>query len=120
MIPNSAHRISELLGCKVITCDGRELGVVKDVRLAPTSAVAGLRAELIVAGLVVGKRHTGALLGYDRQPEQGPWLVRAVVRWLHRDSGYLPWHVIRDIGWSDGVLHSMTNELEPLTHANER
>jgi hypothetical protein len=94
------------------------LGVVKDVRIAPTVAVTGHRAEMIVVGLIVGNRHTGAFLGYDRQEEQGPWLVRTIVQRLHKDSGYLPWDQVSEVDWSDGVVHSSTDTLDPLTHAN--
>ncbi|MFL6180019.1 MAG: PRC-barrel domain-containing protein [Actinomycetes bacterium] len=115
----SAYRIGDLLGRDVVTIEGRRLGVVKDVRLAPTAAIAGLRAELIVAGLVVGNRYTGAMLGYDRQPGQGPWLVRKTVRWLHRDSGYLPWSAVREIDWANGVVHVSTDQLERLSHVRD-
>jgi sporulation protein YlmC with PRC-barrel domain len=117
MTPTSTHRISSLLGVAVVTSDGSPMGVVKDIRLGPTRQAAGPETELMVAGLVVGKRHTGALLGYDRQPTQGPWLVRIIVRSLHRDSGFLPWNVIRDIDWSAGVVHSNLDHLEPLAKA---
>ena len=119
MSPSSPHRVSELLGCSVMTKGGKALGVVKDVRLAPTAAMAGARAELIVAGLVVGQRHTGAFLGYDRQQKQGPWLVRAIVRRIQRESGYLQWTAITEADWSNRRLYSVTDELEPLTHALE-
>ncbi len=117
MTPSSTHRISSLLGFAIVTSDGSPLGVVKDIRLGPTGKGAGLGTELMVAGLVVGKRHTGALLGYDRQPTQGPWLVRIIVRTLHRDSGFLAWNAIRDIDWPAGVVHSNVDHLEPLAKA---
>jgi hypothetical protein len=120
MTPRNPHRISDLLGCTVASVDNEELGVVKDVRLAPTAAVVGIHAELAVAGVVVGKRYTGAWLGYDRQATQGPWLVRTVVRWLHRDSGYVPWSAISDVDWSRSVVYSARHELEPLSHVRDR
>lgn len=40
----------------------------------------------VVDALVVGPGRPGALLGYDRRNEPGPWLVADVVRWLHRHA----------------------------------
>ena len=81
------HRLGELLGFTVRASDGRELGHVNDVRLAPTGVVRGVFPELVSDGLVVDGAHAASLLGYDRRAEQGPWLVRTVVRWLHCNAG---------------------------------
>ena len=108
------RRVSALMGCRVVTANGQVVGVVKDVRLAPTRVVSGLSAELTVIGLVVSKRHTGALLGYDRRQSQGPWMVRVAVRWLHRDSGYLPWDSVEHMDWRRRVVQVAGDNLEPL------
>jgi len=86
------HRLGDLLGGQV-TVDGRPAGHLNDVRLERTDA--GLR----IAGLVIGDRHAGSLLGYDRRPDQGPWLIRSVVRRLHAHAGYVPWDDVRGIDW---------------------
>ena len=39
-----------------------------------------------VTALLVGPGRPGALLGYDRSSEPGPWLVGTLVRWLHRHA----------------------------------
>jgi sporulation protein YlmC with PRC-barrel domain len=95
------HRLGELLGATVTTGDGRQLGHVNDVRLAPGHAARGLQVQLLVDGLVISHRHAGSMLGYDRRVEQGPWLVRAVVRWVHRYALYLPWSAVEEVSWSD-------------------
>ena len=115
----SPYRIGNLLGRAVVTADGRQVGVVKDVRLAPTATIVGVSAELVVEGLVVGNRYTGAMLGYDRQPDQGPWGVRKIVRWLHRDSGYLPWSAVREVDWAQGAVHSKTDQLQRISHVRD-
>ncbi|HWJ67779.1 MAG TPA: hypothetical protein VNT31_13975 [Nocardioides sp.] len=46
----------------------------------------------VVEALVVGPGRPGALLGYDRRSEPGPWLVGSFVRWLHRHA------VVVDLG----------------------
>ena len=84
-------RLSDLLGSEVRAA-GSPVGVVTDVRLAQIGNVRGAQAELVVESLLVSARHTGALFGYERGTTRGPWLVRHVVRWLHRDAFSVDWH----------------------------
>jgi len=95
------HRLGDLLGAQVTTPEGQQLGHVNDVRVGPGQAVRGLRAELVVEGLVLSDRHAGSLLGYDRRSAQGPWLVRTIVRRLHRNMRYLPWSAVREVAWAE-------------------
>jgi hypothetical protein len=44
--------------------------------------------------LIVSRRRVGSLLGYDRSEQQGPWLVRIIVRRLHRQLVFIPWENI--------------------------
>lgn len=112
------HRLVELLGADVVGADGSFLGHVNDLRLAPTADVRGRFDALVVEGLIVDGRHAGSLLGYDRNTEQGPWLVRAAVRRLHRHAGYLPWTAVESIDWR--ARRSVTNAQlrRPLTGPN--
>jgi hypothetical protein len=109
-----ARRLVDLLGMRVLAPDGRQLGLLNDVRLAPTGAVAGAFPRMVVDGLVVDGRHAGSLLGYDRRAEQGPRLVRWAVRWLHRNAGYLPWGAVRSVDWSAREIRVDASELLPL------
>jgi hypothetical protein len=93
------RRLSDLLGARVTTLEGREIGHINDVRLAPGQSIHGVRAELLVAGLVISDRHAGSMLGYDRRPDQGPWLVRTLVRRLHSHASYLPWTAVEHVAW---------------------
>jgi hypothetical protein len=111
------HRLNDLLGARVITGDGRELGHVNDVRLAPGPAVRGVRAELVVEGVVISDRHAGSMLGYDRRGDQGPWLVRVLMRRLHRNARYLPWAAVRHVSWDDQLVTIDPSGLAPLTTA---
>ena len=117
MSPSEAgviHRISELLGATVTARDGAEIGHVNDLRLAPGQAVRGVHVELVVDGLIVSDRHAGSMLGYDRRAEQGPRLVRAVVRRLHRNASYLPWTAVEHVAWSDRRITVDAEQLTPL------
>jgi len=74
-------RLGTLTGMGVVEPDGAGVGRVLDARFAPAAD-----GRLVLEALVVGDGHPGSLLGYDRRPGMGPWLVRAVVAWLHRHT----------------------------------
>jgi sporulation protein YlmC with PRC-barrel domain len=74
-------RLSNLTGMDVLGPDGTRLGRVLDVRFRP-----GGDRRLVLRSLIVGRGRPGSLLGYDRRGDQGPWLVRTVVRRLHRHT----------------------------------
>jgi hypothetical protein len=108
-------RLNDLLGLPVESPGGRTLGHVNDVRLRPSQAVRGLRSELVIDGLIIADRHAGSLLGYDRRAEQGPWLVRRVVRYLHRNAGYARWDAVREVTWGeDGKVVLSVDRLDDL------
>jgi hypothetical protein len=113
--PRPRRRISDLLGARVITLDGHEIGHINDVRLAPGQTIRGVRAELLVAGLVISDRHAGSMLGYDRRSDQGPWLVRALVRRLHRKARYLPWTAVEHVAWDQKRITVDPNAVQPLS-----
>jgi sporulation protein YlmC with PRC-barrel domain len=111
---DDAHRLGELLGAPVVGADGASLGHVNDVRLGPAPGVTGVRAPLRTEGLIVSDRHAGSLLGYDRYRDQGPALVRAVVRRLHRDARYVPWEGVRRIDWHPARIEVDQRAARPL------
>lgn len=73
-------RLTTLLGGRV-THEGSPSGRVIDVRVRPDEG-----HGMVVHELMVGRGGAGSMLGYDRKGDMGPWLVAAVVRWLHRGS----------------------------------
>ena len=106
--------MTELVGTHVRFADGRDGDLVVDVRLAPSARVPGLLAEYVVEGLVVGRMRPGTLFGYDRHPEQGPWLLRKVVRFLHRHTGYVGWDEVEHVDWDAGIVHLRVDALHEL------
>jgi sporulation protein YlmC with PRC-barrel domain len=84
-------RASELLGRNVRAADGRSIGIVADIRCVLDGPLRGALCAPRVTALVVSRRHTGSMLGYDRRDQQGPWLVRVLVRRLHRHQQIIPW-----------------------------
>jgi len=108
------HRLDDLLGMRVRYADGRDGDQVLDALLATGGRVRGTMAELVVDGLVVGRRRPGTLFGYDRYPSMGPLLVRLVVRALHRHTGYVAWSDVAEADWDARVLRLTVDELRPL------
>lgn len=105
----AGHRaLAELLRSTVRDRDGRVLGGVLDVRLDERHRV---------AGLVVGPGRPGSMLGYDRSTDQGPALVRVVVRWLHRHAVYVRWEHVDAIDWDAGAV-TVAGEHEPVRPAS--
>lgn len=89
-------RASDLIGLEVIGATGQRLGVVVDLRCVQDGPLRGAMQAPRVAALIVSGRHTGSLLGYDRRPQQGPWLIRTVVQFLHRHAMVVPWEAVGD------------------------
>ena len=77
----------------------RRLGHVIDVRLktaGPEQAIQMLPFD----ALIVSRRRTGSLFGYERRREQGPAVLAWFFRWLHRDARLVPWSQVER--WDPG------------------
>jgi len=108
------RRLNQLLQMPVQDLDGRRLGRPLDVRLERETSDPGERIKVI--GLVVGRGRPGSYFGYDRRPDMGPWLVRTVVRWLHRHSAYAAL-VDLELDWDAGVIRVDPARLQKLEAA---
>ena len=96
-------RASDLLGCRVVAAEGRELGAVTGLRC--TSDGPKKRGHLPaprLVGLVVAHRGVGAALGYQQEGQRGPWLVRVLIGRLQRHTRVIDWSDVADHG--DGVV----------------
>ncbi|HEV2887316.1 MAG TPA: PRC-barrel domain-containing protein [Jatrophihabitans sp.] len=88
-------KASDLIGRPVLDSTGRRLGIVTDLRCVQDGPVRGSMAAPRVHHVVISSRRTGSMLGYDRRDQQGPWLIRLIVRWLHRNLLIVPWESIQ-------------------------
>jgi hypothetical protein len=113
MPPSDARRLDDLLSLPVEFADGSHAGFVNDVRLAPPPGDPH-PSTLVVEGLLVDGRHAGSLLGYDRRREQRPWIIRTLVRALHRHAGYVAWSDVEQVSWDEGRVRLTTSRLGPL------
>jgi len=88
-------RASDLLGRPVLDASGTTLGRVIDLRCVQDGPLRGSMAAPSVHELIVSQRRVGSMLGYDRRDQQGPWLIRLIVRRLHRRLLVVPWEAVR-------------------------
>jgi sporulation protein YlmC with PRC-barrel domain len=91
-------RASDLIGREVVAADGTTVGVITDVRCIQDGPLRGTQSALRVDSVLVSRHHTGSVLGYDRQRQQGPWLIQAIVHRLHRRMQVVPWSDVVDEG----------------------
>jgi uncharacterized protein YrrD len=87
-------KASELIGRPVIDHSGNRLGYVTDLRCIQDGPLRGAMCAPRVHFLVVSPRHLGSLLGYNRRSQQGPWLIRVIIRRLHRRLQVIPWQAV--------------------------
>jgi hypothetical protein len=87
-------RAGELIGRDVIDRDGHHVGVVTDLRCVQDGPLRGTMAAPRLDALLVTPRHTGALLGYHRPTQHGPWLIRTLIKRLHRHARLIPWAAV--------------------------
>lgn len=92
------HRLGRLTGMDVLDPDDLRIGRVLDARFEP-----GADGSLVLCSLIVGHGRPGSLLGYDRRSDQGPWLVRSVVRRLHRHTVIIAAEAA-EISWADSTV----------------
>jgi sporulation protein YlmC with PRC-barrel domain len=107
------RRLNDLLGMEVRHA-GRPLGQVLDVRMEPEPD--GPAPRILLTALVVGRGRPGSMLGYDRSPDQGPFLLNRLIRWLHRHSGLIALSDVETLDW-DKDLITTTSGLGTLDHA---
>jgi hypothetical protein len=98
-------RASDLLGMAVVDESGEDLGYVADIRLIQDGPMIGpYTAALRVEGFVLVRRRHFRLLGYER--DVGPWLLKAIVRWLVGEVRFADWAQVRNLGRTRIVVAS--------------
>lgn len=91
-------RLTDLLASTVIDRDGREAGVVTDVRLVQDGPVLGeFGAMFRVHGLVIGRSRIGAHMGFERRNVRGPWLLKKGFALIQGTPRYAGWESIISI-----------------------
>jgi sporulation protein YlmC with PRC-barrel domain len=107
-------RASELIGRDVIDRDGHRVGVVTDLRYIQNGPLRGAMATPRVVSLLVSPRHSGALLGYHRAAQHGPWLIRILIQRLHRHARLVPWTAV--VAHDPQIILDVTSDTVPVLH----
>jgi hypothetical protein len=89
-------KASDLLGRPVHDSTGHPLGFVTDLRCVQDGPLRGVMCAPRITALIVSRHRLGSMLGYDRHDQQGPWLVRTIIRWIHRDLQVIPWTAVEN------------------------
>jgi hypothetical protein len=85
-------RASELLGARVVTADGEDLGIVTGLLCTSDGPKYGGRLPApVLRQLQVARHGFGAALGYQGGEQRGPWLVRVIMQRVHRRDLVVDW-----------------------------
>ena len=66
------------------------------------------------AALLVSRRNTGSLFGYERRREQGPAVLARFFRAIHRDARLVPWPGVAQWTPGDTVVLKPGAVIDPL------
>jgi sporulation protein YlmC with PRC-barrel domain len=112
--PERVRRTVDVLNRSVRDRDGRELGRVSDLRLRTGFVDEGSRWRtrgMEVTDLILNQRALATLLGYERRHDQGPWLLRTLLRRFRPPAhALLPWERA-EVSWEE---HRVTHRGERL------
>lgn len=113
-------RLAEVMGCRVVDADGRDIGAVHDVRLvADGSADAGERRSYRLDALVVGTGGAAHRLGYSHDDMTGPWPLTAVLRRIAQRSKLVAWRDVSELGRPTIRIRTRVGELPSLADSDD-
>ena len=91
-------KLSEVLGAKVVTTDGVELGKVRDIWLRQDGPLLGLWGHALrIDALVVSRHAIGFDLGLRHGSIEGPKVLMALARRLP-EPRTIPWDQVISLG----------------------
>ena len=105
--------LSDLLDRPVRAPGGVELGRVVDVRFRRGVRHGRSEGDLELVALIVSPHSRLSYYGYERGTVNGPAVIAAIVRWLHRDSHIVPWECVARVD-EEGVALGVTPPRIPL------
>jgi len=108
-------RASDVLESRVYDSAGDEVGQVHDIRMVRDAPVQGAFGPgYRVLGLIVGPAGLGVRLGFDRSSMHGPWVLKALFRWTHRNAKLVDWSLIDSMDQREIRLRVKGEELPPV------
>ncbi|MET0716537.1 MAG: PRC-barrel domain containing protein [Mycetocola sp.] len=96
--------LSDLLGKPVHAVDGSSLGAIVDVRFRRAPRTGRHEGALELIALVVSPHSRHSMYGYERGRVNGPLVIAALIRWLHRKSRVIPWDCVSRVDPAAVVL----------------
>src|SRR6187431_2242302 len=96
--------LSDLLGRPVHAPGGIQVGSVVDVRFRRGARQGRREGDLELIALIVSPHSRLSYYGYERGTVNGPAVIAAIVRWLHRDSWIVPWEFVARVDQDAVVL----------------
>jgi len=90
-------RLTDVLDAEVVGRDGARIGRVSDVRLVQDGPILGeWGAAFRIRDLIVTPRRTADWFGYERPEMNGPWMLNALFRFVHRGAVLVDWSLVTD------------------------
>ncbi|WP_345801434.1 PRC-barrel domain-containing protein [Microbacterium sp. AZCO] len=89
--------LSDLLGSRVRSVDGEQLGTVVDVRFRRGARRGAREGELELVALIVSPRSRLSFYGYERGRVNAPAVINAIITRMHRGSRIVPWECVEQI-----------------------
>ena len=89
--------LSELLGCRVLTPEGRFVGTVVDARFRRRARDHDHEGELELIALIASPHTRQSYYGYERGRMKGPAVIAAIIRRRHRGSRIIPWECVERV-----------------------
>jgi sporulation protein YlmC with PRC-barrel domain len=105
--------LSDLLEKPVQTGDGSSLGTIVDVRFHRGQRNGRHEGPLELIALIVSPHSRHSMYGYERGRVNGPLVIAALIRWLHRKSRVIPWDCVSRVE-EDAVVLGVEPPLIPL------
>jgi hypothetical protein len=92
-------RASDLLGARVVSAGGDEIGIVTGLLCTSDGPkYGGTLPAPVLRQLQVARHPFGGALGYQGGEQSGPWLIRIVMQWLHRHDRVVDWDDVDRVG----------------------
>jgi sporulation protein YlmC with PRC-barrel domain len=119
----SAHdgrtfRLSALIGTRVYTAGGKDLGRCHDVwAVADGPGLGAFGPALRIHSLLAGRGAFGERLGYHHGGVKGPWAFRALFQRMHRSAVVIAWDCI-DVVEKGAIRLRAHANLGPLDEFN--
>lgn len=104
--------LSELLGMRVRSRDGEDLGRIVDVRFRRGPRKGEREGTLELVGLIVSPHSRSSFYGYERGRVSRPIVIAKAIAWLHRRSRIVPWECVQRV--DDDVVLGVAAPLIPL------